>query len=247
MKVENNVKSAAQRALLAASVVAALGLTAACGGNGGGDDAKASSKETSQSKETAAAEAGAKALTAAQLDKAVVTSAELKGYKIDKMSGADMPSEIVPADPAECQPLADMFMFSTQPKAQARIGRTLTGPDELDATVTSLALLAHEQADAEKIMAGLRTAAEKCTGYEHADYKYSGVKVLDAPDAGDEAVAYKVTGDIDGDTVPMAFTVVRSGPTVVAFYAMNMLDADKTKVPAEVIDAQLAKLEKVAG
>ncbi|MER5179567.1 hypothetical protein ABT009_14555 [Streptomyces sp. NPDC002896] len=241
------MKSAAQRALVAASVVAALGLTAACGGSGGEGGAKASPKETSQGKESAAAEAGAKALTAAQLEKAVVAGADLKGYKIEKMSAADMPSEIVPADPAECQPLADMFMFTTQPKSQARTGRTLTHVNELDATVTSLALLAHEQADAEKVMAGLRTATEKCTGYEHADYKYSGVQALDAPDAGDEAVSYKVTGDIDGDTVPMAFTVVRSGSTVAAFYAMNMLDGKKTEVPAEVVEAQVAKLEKVSG
>ncbi|OAH16248.1 hypothetical protein [Streptomyces jeddahensis] len=241
------MKSAAKRALVAASVVAALGMTAACGGNSGASEAKASPKESSQGKETAAAEAGAKALTAAQLEKAVVTSTDLKGYKIEKMSGADMPSDIVPADPAECQPLADMFMFTTQPKAKARTGRTLSGPDELDATVTSLALLAHEQADAEKVMAGLRTATEKCTDYEHADYKYSGVKALDAPDAGDEAVSYKVTGDIDGDTLAMGFTVVRSGSTLVAFYAMNMLDPKKAEVPAKVVEAQVAKLEKVAG
>ncbi|MGW1027127.1 hypothetical protein ACWD4J_26115 [Streptomyces sp. NPDC002577] len=241
------MKSAAKRALVAVSVVAALGLTAACGGNGGDGEAKASPKKTSQNKETAAAEAGVKALTAAQLEKAVVTSADIKDYKIEKMSAADMPSDIVPADPAECQPLADMFMFTTQPKAQARTGRTLSNVDATDATVTSFALLAHEQADAEKVMAGLRTATEKCTSYEHADYKYSGVQALDAPDAGDEAVSYKVTGKIDGDTVPMAFTVVRSGSTIAAFYAMNMLDAKKTEVPAKVVDAQVAKLEKAAG
>ncbi|MER6015425.1 hypothetical protein [Streptomyces bluensis] len=45
----------------------------------------------------------------------------------------------------------------------------------------------------------------------------------------------------------MTFTIIRSGSTLAAFYAMNLLDADKAQVPAEVIETQLTKLEKTSG
>ncbi|MGW1948474.1 hypothetical protein ACWCRC_29670 [Streptomyces sp. NPDC001940] len=243
------MNSGVRRAVAAAAVVAALGVTTACGGSSETtDDAKkpaASEKTSAPAKKPA--EEGAKALTAAELEKAVVATGDVKGYKVEKVGKSDLPpTESVPAKPAACQPLADMFMFSTQPTAKDRVVRTLMATDELDPKVTSLALLAHDAADAAEVMQGLRTASKNCTAYEHVDYKYSGVKERPAPDAGDEAVSYDVKGVIDGDKVPMTFTVVRSGSTVVAFYTMNMLDSSKTDVPQVIVDSQLAKLEKTA-
>ncbi|MFE5024910.1 hypothetical protein ACFRAO_16605 [Streptomyces sp. NPDC056656] len=245
------MKSGVRRAVAAAAVVAALGVTTACGGSSETtDDAKKPAKPAASEKTTAPAkpaEEGAKALTAAELEKAVVATGDVKGYKVEKVGKGDLPpTESVAAKPASCQPLADMFMFSTRPTAKDRVVRTLMATDELDPKVTSLALLAHDGADAAKVMKDLRTASKSCTAYEHVDYKYSGVKERPAPDAGDEAVSYDVKGVIDGDKVPMTFTVVRSGSTVVAFYTMNMLDASKTDVPQVIVDAQLAKLEKTA-
>jgi hypothetical protein len=233
----------------AAAVVAALGVTTACGGSSETtDDARKPAKPAASEKTTAPAkpaEEGAKALTAAELEKAVVATGDVKGYKVEKVGKDDLPPNgSVDAKPASCQPLADMFMFSTRPTAKDRVVRTLMATDELDPKVTSLALLAHDGADAAKVMKDVRTASKTCTAYEHVDYKYSGVKERPAPDAGDEAVSYDVKGVIDGDKVPMTFTVVRSGSTVVAFYTMNMLDASKTDVPKVIVDAQLAKLEK---
>ncbi|MFK4067422.1 hypothetical protein [Streptomyces sp. NPDC029674] len=240
------MKSSVSRAVMAASVTVALGLTAACGSDkGDGGDSGAGGAKASQ--KPAAENAGAKkpaVLTTADLEKAALTEGDLKGYKVEKMSAADMPSQTVPADPAACQPLADMFMFASRPAAEARIGRTMTGPDELDATVISFALLAHEQAGAEKVMAGLRTATKKCTAYEHADSKYRDVAALPAPKAGDDAVSYKVVGLIEGQKTPMSFTVVRSGSTVAAFYSINLLKPKKFGVPTEIVEAQVKKLEK---
>lgn len=70
---------------------------------------------------------------------------------------------------------------------------------------------------------------------------------MPVPRQGDEAVSYKLEGSIEGTNVPMTFTIVRSGSTLAAFYAMNTLDADKAQVPAGVIEAQLTKPEKVPG
>ena len=159
----------------------------------------------------------------------------------------DMPAETVPAQPAACQPLANMFFFTSDPQAKARAGRTVTSEDALSASVISLALAAHEQGDAEKVMADLRKATESCDGYEDVCNKYSGIEALTAPEQADEAGAYKMKGDIEGAEIPMSFTVVRSGSTLIGFYSMNMLDADKAEVPDAILDAQVAKLEKVAG
>ncbi|MCC9709192.1 hypothetical protein E4N62_30450 [Streptomyces sp. MNU76] len=246
------MKSTMSRVAVAVSVVATLGLTAACGG--GGDEDKAEKKPSAAGSASAAEDAkngedgaGKAALTAAQLKEAALAKGDVKGYKIADMPAEDMPAETVPAQSAACQPLANMFYFTSDPQAKARAGRTVTSEDELSASVISLALAAHEQDDAEKVMADLRRATESCDGYEHVGNKYSGIEALTAPDQGDEAVAYKVKGDIEGAEIPMSFTVVRSGSTLIGFYSMNMLDADKAEVPDAILDAQVAKVEKVAG
>ena len=246
------MKSTMSRVAVAVSVAATLGLTAACGG--GGDDGKTESKPSVSGTASAAEDAkngddgaGKAALTEAQLKEAALAKGDVKGYKIADMPAEDMPAETVPAQPAACQPLANMFFFTSDPQAKARAGRTVTSEDALSANVISLALAAHEQSDAEKVMADLRKATESCDSYEQVGNKYSGVEALTAPQQGDEAVAYKLKGDIEGAEIPMSFTVVRSGSTLIGFYSMNMLDADKAEVPDAILDAQVAKLEKVAG
>lgn len=250
MKV-GDMKSTMSRAAVAVSVAAALGFTAACGG--GGDEGK-DTKPSAAGSATAAGDAkneqdgaGKAALTEAQLKEVALAKGDVKGYKITALSAEEMPAETVPAEPAACQPLANMFFFTSDPQAKARVGRSVTSEDALSASVISLALAAHEQSDAEKVMADLRKATENCTGYEHVGSKYTDIKALTAPEQGDEAVAYKLKGNIEGAKIPMSFTVVRSGSTLIGFYSMNMLDADKAEVPDEILDAQVAKVEKVAG
>ncbi|WP_234379856.1 hypothetical protein [Streptomyces caniscabiei] len=244
------MKSTMSRVAVAVSVVATLGFTAACGG--GGDEDKAETKPSVAGSASADDAkngddgAGKAPLTEAQLKEAALAKGDVKGYKISDMPADDMPAETVPANPAACQPLANMFFFTSDPQAEARTGRRVTSVDQLSASVIALALAAHEQSDAEKVMADLREATESCDKYEQVGNKYSGIETLPAPEQGDEAVAYKLKGDIEGTKIPMSFTVVRSGSTLIAFSSMNMLDADKAEVPAEVLDAQVKKLEKVA-
>ncbi|MFE7760079.1 hypothetical protein [Streptomyces sp. NPDC057438] len=245
------IGSKVSRAAVVVSVAAVLGLTAACGG--GGDESKdAQAKPTSVGSASAGdgqdAKGGGKAaLTEAQLKEAALTKGDVKGYKIADMPADEMSGVPVPAKPAACQPLANMFEFTSDPQPKARAGRTVTSEDDLSASVVSLALAAHEQSDAEKAMADLRTATETCDGYEHVGNTYTAVESRPAPKQGDEAVAYKLKADIEGAKIPMSFTVVRSGSTLIGFYSMNMLDADKAEVPDEILDAQVAKLEKAAG
>ncbi|MDG4862467.1 hypothetical protein P8605_30460 [Streptomyces sp. T-3] len=245
------MKASVSRGVVAAVAVAALGLTVAgCGGESGKGEG---AEKPSPSKGGAAAQAdkpkkaeAAAALSQAQLDKAVLGKGDVKGYEITKLPKERLLGESFPADPEDCQPVADMFMFVTQPGHKARVGRDIA-PDQkdaIDATSTSMVLLAQEQADAEKVMAGLEESLEECGGkYEHAFMKYDGLKAMPGTKVGDESVSYIVSSDFDGEKLPMRFTVVRSGSTLIALTAMNLLEPEKAEVPESVIDAQIVKLK----
>jgi hypothetical protein len=247
------VEAKVSRIMVAACVVAAVGFSAACGA--GPDDAgDADAAENGPSKKITRASDDAKErapapgqnrdepLTKAQLERAALTTGDLKGFKVAEMPASDILEFSVPADPAVCQPIADMFLFTTAPPAEAAVGRTFTANDELDPSTTSLALLSYPKGDAGKVLSGLRTATRKCTAYEHTDYQYTGVKALADPDLGDESVAYRLLTSIDGIKAPATFTVVRSGTTLVSFTSMAMLDPEEVVVPSEIIEGQLEKL-----
>ncbi|MFJ3227829.1 hypothetical protein ACIPJS_31380 [Streptomyces sp. NPDC086783] len=267
------MKSKVSRVTAAVAVMAALGGTAACGGGDdkGGKPAKAATatatasgkasgpakddgdaKDADGAKDTGAPEksatAGAPAaLSRAQLDKAALADGEVKGYTVDRTPASDISLDSVPATPAACQPVADMFLFTTRPTAHAGVGRGFTTKDDLDASVTSLALLSYRSGEADEVLAGLRKAADTCTSYKHTGYRYSEVKPLKDPHLGDESVAYRLKASIEDTEVPTTFTVVRVGTVVVSFTSMNMLDPDKVKVPTEIVEKQLAKVEKAVG
>ncbi|MEB3965256.1 hypothetical protein OKJ48_34275 [Streptomyces kunmingensis] len=245
------MKSGLGRVLAGVCVTAALAATTACGSgsDGGKSDGKSADKPADKPAATSSSEAptALRPLSEAQLAQAAITKADVKGFSVGKVPDDEIPDMSVPADPAECQAIADMFLLGSEPDAAARVARSVTSLTETDATVVQMGLLAHQEADAKKVLADLRAASEKCDAYEHTDYKYSGIEPRKAPALGDEAVSYAMTGKIDGETIPMTYVVVRTGSTVAAFYGMNVLDAKQAEVPAEIIETQIAKLEKVAG
>ncbi|MFI6279968.1 hypothetical protein [Streptomyces sp. NPDC050988] len=183
-------------------------------------------------------------LTQAQLKKAALTTGDAKGYKVEGAGSADLQGASSPASPAKCQPVADMFLFTTDPASRTALSRGVTAKDETNASVTTLALLSYGSGEADDVLAGLRKATGECTEYWYVGYKYTGVKALADPKLGDESVAFRLVASIEGAEVPAAYTVVRHGSTLVAFSSMNMLDADEVEVPAELVEAQLAKLKK---
>ncbi|MFE7073325.1 hypothetical protein ACFU96_24885 [Streptomyces sp. NPDC057620] len=185
-------------------------------------------------------------LTEAQLKKAALATGDVKGFEVEESEGADLLGQTVPATPSKCQPIADMFLFSTDPASRAGVSRGAVPKDEMNASVITFALLSYRSGEADEVMDGLRSATEKCTAYRHADYDYKNVEPAADPDLGDESVAFRLVASIEGAQVPAAYTVVRDGTTLVAFSSMNMLDADKIEVPAELVEAQLAKLAKPA-
>ncbi|MFD6291915.1 hypothetical protein [Streptomyces sp. NPDC060205] len=183
-------------------------------------------------------------LTEAELKKAALATGDVKGFEVKESEGADLLGQTVPATPTKCQPIADMFLFSTDPAPRAGVSRGVVPKSDTNASVITFALLAHTSGEADKVIDGLRAATEDCTAYRHADYDYKDVEAVAGPDLGDESVAFRLVASIEGAEVPAAYTVVRDGTTLVAFSSMNMLDADEIKVPAELVKAQLAKLAK---
>ncbi|MEW2523438.1 hypothetical protein [Streptomyces sp. NPDC047071] len=290
------MKSAVSRVVVAASVVATLGLTAACGGgDGGGRDGAKSSTEQAKPKGSGGGESGGTGaadgdggsagsssgasdgssggggapakLTAASLAKGDVRGHDVTPRKPNKLEAAWAGAA---ASPAACAPLADLLTSATPPGAKGHVGRTVTGKSTRDLSTTDVELYAYDdEGAAERALADLRAAtkAEKCATFRTGDLRYSGVKALTAPDKGDEAVGYRL-GVRQGEFVKRwTVTVVRKGSTLVSFAASSLYDpqsvarddesredggpdrptADRAdaqpKVPAVVMDAQLAKVK----
>ncbi|QNS04589.1 hypothetical protein [Streptomyces xanthii] len=237
------MKSGLGRTLAGVGALVALTATAGCGG-GADDGGKTADKPSA--KASATAEPGPKPLGEAQLKKAALAQGDVKGYRITPASEDEIPDVSVPADPASCQAIADLFFVGTEPDAEARVARSVISTEQTDATLLKVGLLAHEEANAKKILAEVREESEKCHAYEHTDYQYKDVKPGETPKLGDEAVAFTLRGDIDGDKMTFGYTVVRSGSTLVVFQALNALGGAEAEVPDEVVKAQMDKLEKQA-
>ncbi|WP_175407563.1 hypothetical protein [Streptomyces sp. TRM64462] len=105
-----------RRSAVAASAVSLALLVTACGGDKeggkeGGKDAGAGDKAKNAS--------AAKALTAAELEKAALAQGDVPGYKVEKAGPADLvDAGAVTVDKAECKPLADAW-YTAKPGSPA--------------------------------------------------------------------------------------------------------------------------------
>ncbi|MFB7452994.1 hypothetical protein [Streptomyces sp. NPDC056194] len=72
-------------------------------------------------------------------------------------------------------------------------------------------------------------------GFKALGPTYGKVEKLPAPKPGDQAVAYRITGDIGKQKIPMTYTVVLGS-------GANMLDPNHAAVPEAVVKAQLDRL-----
>jgi hypothetical protein len=184
----------------------------------------------------------AKALTDAQLQSAVLVDADLSEFQMsEEMAGMPAPQGAAKRiSPAKCQPLLNVAVGKLEPQAKAfrysvAVGSSASGQSAGQIGV-EIKLFALDQAGAEHVLAQLEAAAKSCPGYENGGFQ--AVAAADAPDAGDEAVAYKTSA---AGSIPIWTTVVRSGATVVAFGHYT------AELPDEVLSAQIAKVEQAAG
>ncbi|GAA3222331.1 hypothetical protein MTQ10_01125 [Streptomyces sp. XM83C] len=263
-------RTAVRRTALAASAATLALLATACGGDSDGDD-KAKGAGTTKSAEAtpsaSAAPAAAKPLTAAELEKALLTQADVKSGKItvklDKDD--DVSPEQVKSDKADCTPLARLQAgtYVGKPVASAKrkwedAPKKAAGATEeeqmyasLDLAESVFTLASYSDGGAEQVLKDITAAAQKCAGgYTHTEtdepLKVTKVAVGTAPKAGDEALAVDVTLDLgDGVSGTAHHVVVRKGATVVFFPTINvgaMLSGKDYTFPTAVLDSQVAKL-----
>ncbi|WP_066953228.1 hypothetical protein [Streptomyces lushanensis] len=259
-----------RRVVLAATAAAlALGLTGACGGaerNDGGASKKSAGAQAHATATTTAPMAptgepspaptprpgltgvGAsdgRVLGQDGLDRAVLADGDVSGFTVEQMAAPPPRGES--AEQAECLPLTAVLNGRPEPRAKAVAYRQLAGARNSRPAVSEI-LTAHGAQAAGTVLSRLRTAVTACadgftaTGGDSPS-KYTGVRPLPAVEAGDDALAYQVTGDFEGRPVPLVFHVVRVGGTVATFYTANLEGPSTPRMPAALLQAQVSKLK----
>ncbi|WP_406272801.1 hypothetical protein OHT93_24170 [Streptomyces sp. NBC_00191] len=243
-------------AVAAAAIALAVGLTTGCGGE---DDAAA--KPQQPKRETAAATPATqdptpeapvsrspatsqKNLSKAQLEQSILAKGDAPGFNVGPLGAP--PSQGESADKPECAPLTAVINGKPEPLAQASAYRQLTGAKD-DRPAVSEFLSAHGAQGAATVLSRLRTAVEACKGGFTASggegpSTYRSVKALPVAEVGDDAFAYQVTGDFEGDPVPLVFQVVRCGGTLATYYTANLEGPATPQIPQILLTAQVAKL-----
>ncbi|MEU1229095.1 hypothetical protein [Streptomyces sp. NPDC005828] len=237
------------RALPIVAVIPALLLASACSGESaesGEKKPKATAQGADEKNSAEAKRIGA--LDAAQLEKAALTG-KAAGYEARKIAKAEVEAgRDMKSDNKACQPLASLIGGFTHLPAVGVAHRSLKPTVATDATVGSMWLASHSEPDATRVMNDLRAAVAACPkGFKTLGLTYGKVEGLPAPKLGDEAVGYRITGDIGKQKVPMTYTVVRSGGVIAAFYGVNMLDPKQAAIPEAVVKAQLEKIANARG
>ncbi|MFI5633979.1 hypothetical protein ACIA8E_32330 [Streptomyces sp. NPDC051664] len=254
----------ARTAVMAATTAALCLAAVSCGPSGGDsshgkDRGRASSPSSAKpsgddasspppSPSTLPAGTG-KVLTEAELTEAALATGDLADYEVTPLQGSE-DTGTEKAENQACRPLAAVIDGAPEPAATATVLRTVMDRSEEgkdDQTVVTEILTSHPKGAAQQVLRDVRDAVQACAGgfrtsSDEGPSTYSKVDLLDAPRVGEESIAYQVTGNIEGDKVPLVFQLVRRGSTVVTFYVADFVDATPPELPAEVVTAQLAKL-----
>ncbi|MEE1804246.1 hypothetical protein PUR57_37170 [Streptomyces sp. JV176] len=197
------------------------------------------------SREPGAAKVTGKTLSKKELERAALVEGDVAGFAVTPMAGAPPAGET--ADRAECSPLTALMNGAPEPVADAAVYRQIVGGKDEQMVVTEF-LTAHKGQSAGQVLSRLDAAVVACAdgftadGGEDGPSVYSGVRRLAAPKAGDQALAYQLTGDYEGEDVPLVFQVVRTGATVATYYTANLVDAKTPEIPAAISAAQADKL-----
>ncbi|MGW1880990.1 hypothetical protein [Streptomyces sp. NPDC001970] len=236
----------------AVAVVSAAALLTGCSGSGSGsgsEDAGSKSPAAGQgaSEQPTQPAAAGPVLTEAQLKQALVTKTEVAGYQAEDNNIAALRPK---ADKDECRALADMTASGTTrtPVAGAWASRNFSSAAKPGMSVTT-SLLSYEGDGAQQTVADIRKAVEACadgfstTGNNGgATVTYVSVAAEEALKGGDESVSWVMTGEAQGQQVPMHLTAVREGNALAVFFTIHLLSPKEAELPQDLFDAQLTKL-----
>ncbi|MET9916271.1 hypothetical protein ABZZ04_04205 [Streptomyces sp. NPDC006435] len=258
--------SAIRRTAVAAAAVSLALLAAGCGG--GSDSGSDGDKAGTKGKESAAAEPAAKALSAAELEKAALAQGDVKGHKISEAAAKDVvAAKDIKVEKEVCAPLANALMGAQVGEPGAFTKRTVvsepkkgsmdkdTGNAEdafkaaFDITTTQLALGSYEGKGAQDSVAALRTAATECAGgfeFTAAGEKQKVSKITEAQvEAGEESAAWTVELEQDGEKGEMKLAALRQGSSFASFSSINLAamgEGGSFDLPTAVMEAQAGKL-----
>ncbi|WP_377273197.1 hypothetical protein [Peterkaempfera sp. SMS 1(5)a] len=201
---------------------------------------------------TAAAQPAAP-LTAAQLEGAALSAADIPaGFSVSAASSdeAFFASASDTAKPASCQPIADMGADdgAIRPTATAD-NNYLQSARAADLVFGRIA--AYRAGDAEKALADLRTALKSCTSYRSttkSDGTVTAVttRALPAPSLGDAAVAFELTGTSGGKAMVIRMTEIRVGSSLVLFAGLRVHGTGAADIPAALMAQQVDNLKAAA-
>ncbi|WP_326738440.1 hypothetical protein [Streptomyces sp. NBC_01022] len=219
------------------------------GGKAAGPSASASASASAKPGGGPSATSSGEVLDKAGLAGIALTTGEVAAYEVTPMQGGEE-TGTERSENKECRPLVAVINGAPEPAAAATVFRTVMDKSEEgkdDQTVVTEILTSHPEDAAQQLMRGVRDAVRACAGGfrtsgEDGPSTYTEVKQVPLPPAGQESIAYQVTGSIEGDKVPLLFQLVRTGSTVVTFYVADFLTAKTPQLPAELVAAQAAKL-----
>ncbi|MEU8616748.1 hypothetical protein [Streptomyces sp. NPDC048623] len=237
---------------VAAVTTLALALTACAG-----EEKKTEDSGKADASASAAAKPDVTALPAADLEKLLVTQADLKGYKVEQAKPAEhVNAGDVSADKPACEPLAEALSWAAPgtPGASATV-KTIPIPQKkgsfedalgtFAAPVTSVTLGSYAGEGAQQALASLKAAGTECAGGFTIHGGGVATKVTkvqpDTVTAGDEALAWTVTRDMEGEPFVTKLAVLRKGNNLAGFATLS-ISGEVKEQPKTVIDAQAAKL-----
>ncbi|WP_141724778.1 hypothetical protein [Streptomyces niveus] len=188
---------------------------------------------------------GGRELTENELAAAVLATGDVSTFKVDPMDGP--PAQGENADDPACAPLTAMINGKPEPVASAAVYRQLLGAKTGRPAISEF-LTTHGTQGAVSLLSRLGDAVKDCEdGFKGSgagsSSTYSAVKRIDVPKAGDDTLAYQVTGDFEDDPVPLVFHVVRVGGTVATFYTANLEGTATPEIPSILLATQAAKLK----
>ncbi|MEU2247443.1 hypothetical protein [Streptomyces sp. NPDC019224] len=263
--------TAIRRTAVAATVMSLALFTAACGSDSedkdSGKAAGSSAQPSEKGADKGADQSSAKALSAAELEKVSLAQGDVAGHKISKAGPADaIDAKDVTVDKAACDVFADLLMgakagspaASTQRKVVSEpkkgADKDTADPEKafkaaFDITTTLTTLASYDGKGAEETLASLRTAATDCAGGFTLTAAGSKQKVAtiteEQVEGGEEAAAWKVAVEADGEKMTLKLIALRQGTTVASLSAMNLAamdDGGDFGLPTAVVDAQAKKL-----
>jgi hypothetical protein len=243
--------------------VLSLVLITGCGGGSDGKDASEGSEGSNKASSSPAT--AAKALSAAELEKLLLTQGDVKGFKVTSGDKTLLKSKSeLKTDKAECAPLAYAMAALAPGETDANASNTVTQAPSPDAAskspgdlsdadidnafaikLTYVGLSAYQGDGAEKALKAVSDGVKACAGgfgiaAQGEQQKITKVTSAKASGSGDESVAFSVDLTADGESTSTATQVVRVGSTVATYYTVSFGKA--ADVPKAVIDAQAAKL-----